>query len=443
MDATNGNDGNTGLSESTAWKTIAKVNASKFNPGDQILFKRGGSWSENLTFPSSGSAGNPITVGAYGSGNAPIINRLIITEKIYLNFSVIQTTSVGTNSGLSVGWSHDINFTNTIHDGASKNCFAAYVLGAHNSQTWTYNIVFDGCIFKNAAALKTGVGLTINAYSHDITVKNSEAYGNGDNGFQAYDSQGPPYTASPYNIFFLNNKSHDNGTNGFELGWGVHDSMVIRNHCYGNTTQGVIVSSVATSSQSNNVVAYNWIEPHQYGISIAQNAINTHVYNNTVLMSAAASSYAGIWFQTNVGTGNIAKNNIIYASGLSGHNPLMLIQSALVNSNVTADYNLYFNTVSATGAFGAGTTPNYYSSFSAWKAATSQDEYSIWGDPLFVSLSNLHLHVDSPAKDAGVDVGLTRDYDGTPVPQGPGVDIGAFEYHIIVPLPPKNLQILP
>ncbi len=32
-DATNGNDVNTGISESTPWKTIAKVNASKFNPG--------------------------------------------------------------------------------------------------------------------------------------------------------------------------------------------------------------------------------------------------------------------------------------------------------------------------------------------------------------------------------------------------------------------------
>jgi hypothetical protein len=31
--ATNGNDGNSGLSPSTLWKTIAKVNASRFNPG--------------------------------------------------------------------------------------------------------------------------------------------------------------------------------------------------------------------------------------------------------------------------------------------------------------------------------------------------------------------------------------------------------------------------
>ena len=38
VDATNGNDINNGLSEARPWKTIAKVNASSFNPGDQILF---------------------------------------------------------------------------------------------------------------------------------------------------------------------------------------------------------------------------------------------------------------------------------------------------------------------------------------------------------------------------------------------------------------------
>jgi hypothetical protein len=41
VDATNGNDANTGLSEVTPWKTIAKVNASRFYPGNRILIKRG------------------------------------------------------------------------------------------------------------------------------------------------------------------------------------------------------------------------------------------------------------------------------------------------------------------------------------------------------------------------------------------------------------------
>jgi hypothetical protein len=50
VDATNRNDTNNGLSESTAWKTIAKINASVFNPGDQILFKGGRFGEGNLSF---------------------------------------------------------------------------------------------------------------------------------------------------------------------------------------------------------------------------------------------------------------------------------------------------------------------------------------------------------------------------------------------------------
>ncbi len=73
VDATNGDNGNHGLSETKAWKTIKKVNISNFNPGDSILFKRGEIWKEMLTVPDAGQSGNPIIFGAYGSGNKPII----------------------------------------------------------------------------------------------------------------------------------------------------------------------------------------------------------------------------------------------------------------------------------------------------------------------------------------------------------------------------------
>ena len=74
IDAANGRDTNTGLSESNPWQTIAKVNASSFWPGDQILFKRGQVWREQLTVPSSGSSIYPIVFGAYGKPFSPIIN---------------------------------------------------------------------------------------------------------------------------------------------------------------------------------------------------------------------------------------------------------------------------------------------------------------------------------------------------------------------------------
>jgi hypothetical protein len=74
VDATNGNNINDGLSQEKAWQTITKVNSSIFLQGDQILFKKGEIWREQLTVPSSGLPGIPITFGAYSSGLYPIIS---------------------------------------------------------------------------------------------------------------------------------------------------------------------------------------------------------------------------------------------------------------------------------------------------------------------------------------------------------------------------------
>jgi hypothetical protein len=47
----------------------------------------------------------------------------------------------------------------------------------------------------------------------------------------------------------------------------------------------------------------------------------------------------------------------------------------------------------------------------------------------YTNSSDFRLQSTSPAIDAGANVGLTADFEGTPVPQGAAPDIGAFEYH--------------
>jgi hypothetical protein len=48
VDNINGNDGWNGLSPEKPWKNISKVNTINFLPGNQILFKAGGSWTNRL-----------------------------------------------------------------------------------------------------------------------------------------------------------------------------------------------------------------------------------------------------------------------------------------------------------------------------------------------------------------------------------------------------------
>jgi hypothetical protein len=73
VNSSTGDDSKSGTSTSTPWKTLAKVNATSFSPGDAILFNRGDSWEGTLTVKNSGTSGNPITYGAYGSGDKPIL----------------------------------------------------------------------------------------------------------------------------------------------------------------------------------------------------------------------------------------------------------------------------------------------------------------------------------------------------------------------------------
>ncbi|MFI1028766.1 discoidin domain-containing protein [Streptomyces sp. NPDC020951] len=71
LDATLGRDTAAGTSPATAWRTLAKANATTFAPGDRILLKAGEQWQDQQLWPKgSGSAGRPIAVSAYGDPNA-------------------------------------------------------------------------------------------------------------------------------------------------------------------------------------------------------------------------------------------------------------------------------------------------------------------------------------------------------------------------------------
>ena len=73
IDSQMGSDRADGRSEQRAWKTLANVNALTFEPGDKVLFKSGGSWVGQLQLKGAGTEGNPIQVGSYGKGKAPLI----------------------------------------------------------------------------------------------------------------------------------------------------------------------------------------------------------------------------------------------------------------------------------------------------------------------------------------------------------------------------------
>src|SRR5690554_5826108 len=79
---TSGNDSRSSTeaqNPNTPWKSIEKLNAifNTLKPGDAVYFKRGETFYGTIHLTKSGTAGRPITIGAYGTGSKPVISSLV------------------------------------------------------------------------------------------------------------------------------------------------------------------------------------------------------------------------------------------------------------------------------------------------------------------------------------------------------------------------------
>jgi hypothetical protein len=74
--SSNGSDSNNGTSETRPWKSFHKISNVLLQPGDKVLLRRGDTFSnQQLYLDGKGTAEAPIELGAYGSGDRPIIDR--------------------------------------------------------------------------------------------------------------------------------------------------------------------------------------------------------------------------------------------------------------------------------------------------------------------------------------------------------------------------------
>jgi hypothetical protein len=118
-----GNDNLNGTSDLTAWATIDRVhtafNDNDIGPGDTVQFKCGDEWAEQFVISNSGdgTAGGDITIGAYGSGDRPIIGY----DEEYSGW----TASQGYENVYWKGWAteHEVF---TVSEKASSGEWAGY-----------------------------------------------------------------------------------------------------------------------------------------------------------------------------------------------------------------------------------------------------------------------------------------------------------------------------
>ncbi|MFY7884336.1 MAG: beta strand repeat-containing protein, partial [Dolichospermum sp.] len=265
------------------------------------------------------------------------------------------------------------------------------------------------------------------------------------------------HTISQNIIFNLSNTHASNATvvTGIQF-TGSTANTIERNLIYGLTSSTTSTSAEVngirvnggTTTYRNNIIAIGAGISNALGTTAANsnvagiNGINeflgtNNFWHNSVYIGGTATAGSGASYAFNgVQTGNTRsfRNNIFVNartnSGATGSHYAIKINATTQNpTGLTINNNVYF-------ANGTGGVLGYYNSgnrttITDWRAQSGQDVGSVNGNPAFnnptAATPDLHIHVTNPsvAESAGVDLGVTDDYDGQTRSGLTPVDIGA------------------
>jgi hypothetical protein len=191
-------------------------------------------------------------------------------------------------------------------------------------------------------------------------------------------------------------------------------------------------------------MAYNVIYNAEHGVRIKCNtnqstgkapwAVNNNVIYNT--------NIGLCWYSTGP-TNSYNKPGVTFINNIvmEPKSKFVTIAQATITEydQLIFDNNIYYPQIE-NGFEWPGGSGNF-SAWQNWNVATKTDQNSKVITPKFINPLNhdFHLDQDSPAINAGQNVGLTEDFDGKPVPYGLSPDIGIFEVGILTA--PANLRI--
>ena len=422
-----GLDTNSGLSDELAWKTLNKVsNLFNFSPGDNILLRRGDTWVENLLVHNSGTDGNPITYGAYGTGAKPIITGRVRVRSGYTaggHWSVVQDLEIknSTDRGVEIGGFDNLIFRRLDITGSASHGFEfkeesgnpssnvliddCNIYGGNSYGIW--GPAGDGTIIRRTSVYNNGLVVAANNVSVSpsgagrVLLENVEAYGapNG-NGF------GASIVHADAQITYRRCYAHNNGAAG-AIGHGTAAGLVRYEYSvFANNGSGVAIGdNTASNAPVGQVI--NCTITGNPGHGLALQSTGAQTVKNTVIWNNATTS------------------GVNYSHKLS---------------TLTSDYNLLDDT-NPLIKFAEGGTGKTLAEWLAY----GYDAHSVVGDPAFVDPGNQDytLQAVSPCITTGIastltgatnlyDADDTQIYSGTTqLPDGPfldGVDIGAYAY---------------
>jgi len=478
IDSHGGDDSNSGKSSEKAWRSLEKVNETKFMPVDSILFKCNGIWSGQLWPKGSGTTGNPIVISKYGEGYSPIINgegKVINTVYLYnqeywelnhLEITNYRPDDSKLKRGIFIlaedfGVIHHLHMKDlNVHDvngdmSTRKNGGIILEIIGSGKPTWFDDVQIENCTIRDVDRIginnfssweRRTLDENFNWHpSQNIAIRNNYFQRCGGNGLIIRVTDNPIFE---HNIF-KNNGVHGTGNSnytfncdnaliqyneaylthytdgtpdggGFNSDWRCKNTIIQYNYSHDNDHGGQLICNdggVGTSFNDGTIVRYNVYQNNGHHVfRVAGPPTNVKVYNNTIYVGPEQTDVKIIWHKDWGGFVDGMKyyNNIFHNLGKNS------IYDFEESTNNTFSHNI-FSGIPALGE--------------------PADDSKITSDPQFInggsgqngweSVKGYQLGQTSPAIDTGISVPghTTKDYFGNPVPYGESqIDIGAFEF---------------
>jgi hypothetical protein len=455
-----GDDNNDGSSPAKAWKTIAKVNSTTFSPGDQILFERGGVWSETLILSSSGSQESPIVFGAYGDGGKSTIDgqntisQCVVSDNQADNIVIdgLHFINCGDPGHAPAGpefeeWHGCIVSSENdgwiIRNSEFENCGQRAIFargdptGVDAAKGWIIEDNIIGTVSLTGSRGSDQVAILLRGLDHPIVRRNkvSPVYTSA----IACNTGGQNKTGAECTNpdFYGNEVTNAAGCNIYAM-WTDYAKM---HHNYIHDSRGAGICASYDSDYAE--IYYNIIHDlgdyqgtHYNGIDINLDSDDGKIYNNVVVNVA----YVNITIedmswddQSRASDGWIIRNNILDARGnIPAEVPIAIYPEC---KDIVISNNIYIPNESFWGGGYVGRWQGEYMKFkyNEWQDASGDSDSLVvdpGSEPLFVDGTNHNFHLDpsSPAVDHGYHMIQTVDFEGNLVPQGDAPDIGAYEY---------------
>lgn len=483
VDASAGNDANTGTSPQTAWKTLIKVDATTFQPGDSILLKAGSAWDGQLWPKGSGADGQPIRVGKYGQGAPPLIrgngqveDAVLLKSQEYWEVRDLEVTNNGPSRAIrrgvdvvaeNCGDLHHIYLQNlTVHD--VNGSFEEKVNGGIHyrsigdmkpsrfvdlriednhiyhvdrsgifgwSTHWMRSKWYPslGVVIRRNVLDDIGGDGIVNVATDGALVEHN-VVSRASQRSQDYNVGIWPFSADntivQYNEVYGTTGQHD--AEGFDSDWNSRNTVIQYNYSHDNGGGFLLICNEGSQSPAvsagnvGTIVRYNISQnDHHRGIKLSGPVKNTLIYNNTIYVGKGETVDVVLhtdW--TGWASDTYFYNNIFYVEGKAqfGYG---------VTGNPDGSY---------TSAPGPGkSTNNVYDSNVYFGLNPADDPHAITADPLLrdpghagvsrTGLAGYALRNNSPAMGSGkmIENNGGKDFFGAALGKCAALDRGAVQ----------------